>query len=117
MEDIYRRAAKRLAPDLLSGRADEIADLEAFAVGEDRWWWWSAEAFAGKTALTAWWVACRDDPQAAVVACFLRRTTTHNTGEHLLRSWAPQLGALAAYMERSCRTSQDWRRTSPVWLD
>ena len=91
----YRRTAARLAPGLLSGRADEVSALEAFAVGVDRWWWWSAEAFAGKTALTAWWVACRSDPQVMVVACFLRRAAGQNTGDHVIRAWAEQLGALA----------------------
>jgi hypothetical protein len=91
----YRRTAARLAPGLLSGRADEVSALEAFAVGVDRWWWWSASAFAGKTALTAWWVACRSDPQVAVVACFLRRAAGQNTGDHVIRAWAEQLGALA----------------------
>jgi tetratricopeptide (TPR) repeat protein len=93
--ETYRRTAARLAPVLLSGRADEITALEAFAAGQDRWWWWSASAFAGKTALTAWWVACRSEPQVAVVACFLRRTASQNTAEHVIRAWAEQLGALA----------------------
>jgi tetratricopeptide (TPR) repeat protein len=91
----YRRTAARLAPVLLSGRADEVTALEAFAVGSRRWWWLSASAFAGKTALTAWWVACRSDSEVAVVACFLRRAAGQNTGDHVVRAWAEQLGALA----------------------
>lgn len=93
--ETYRRAAGDIAPELLSGRADEIAALEEFAVGKGRWWWWSAEAFAGKTALTAWWVACRDNPDVAVVACFLRRAARRDTAEHVIQTWARQLGALA----------------------
>jgi hypothetical protein len=93
--ETYRRTAARLAPALLSGRADEITELEKFAAGEDRWWWWSASAFAGKTALTTWWVACRSDPQVAVVACFVRRAVSQNTADHVVGAWAEQLGALA----------------------
>jgi tetratricopeptide (TPR) repeat protein len=95
LEETYRRTAVRLAPALLSGRSDEVSALEAFAVGGGRWWWWSAVPFAGKTALTAWWVACRSDPQVAVVACFMRRSELQNTGDHVVRAWAEQLGALA----------------------
>jgi hypothetical protein len=97
--ETHRRVARQLAPRLLSGRAGEIGELETFVAGSFRWWWWSAEAFAGKTALTAWWVACRGDPETAVVACFLRRAAGQNTPEDVVRSWAPQLGALAGLNE------------------
>jgi hypothetical protein len=94
LEHTYRQVAADLAPAVLSGRAEETAAMDEFAAGSTRWWWWSADAFAGKTALTAWWVAYRDDPDAAVVACFLSRTARHDTADYLVRSWAKQLGAV-----------------------
>ena len=49
-----RRAAEALAPPVLLGRSAELAALEAFTSSGARWRWMQGEAFAGKTALLAW---------------------------------------------------------------
>jgi hypothetical protein len=115
LDDTYRQIALDLAPTVLADRADELAFLDDFATDTGRqWWWWEAEAFAGKTALIAWWVGHRpttDRPQhisaeegipiradregVVVVSCFLRRTRRHDMADHVLQDWADQLRVLA----------------------
>ncbi|MFF0433162.1 hypothetical protein ACFYU9_13170 [Streptomyces sp. NPDC004327] len=56
----YREQVRRLAPDELVGRERELAELEAFcrpgagAGSGPAYVWWRADAWAGKTALLAW---------------------------------------------------------------
>ncbi|MFI5694659.1 trypsin-like serine protease [Kribbella sp. NPDC051586] len=98
--DMYSRVAAGLAPALLTGRAEELDRLDEFAAGSDRWWWYSADAFAGKSALTAWWASNNRQPaKTAVVAHFLRRATNLNTADHAVRSLALQLGAIAGWSD------------------
>ena len=52
-----RRAAEALAPRVLIGRGAELAVLEEFTTSDMRWRWIQGEAFAGKTALMAWFAA------------------------------------------------------------
>ena len=106
----YRLIAEDRAPAVLTERGLELADLEGFAgTSTDRWWWWEGGAFAGKTALTSWWVAYRTNIDSGdrvpgsgggpsgvgVVACFLSRARQQDTAEVLLRSWIRQLAAIA----------------------
>ncbi|WP_329000258.1 trypsin-like peptidase domain-containing protein [Kribbella sp. NBC_00709] len=96
----YLGVAAELAPALLTDRTDELACLDDFAAGTDRWWWYSADAFAGKSALTAWWVSNNRHPaRAAVVACFLRRASNLDTADYAVRSLALQLGAIAQWSD------------------
>lgn len=90
-----RRAARRLAPERLSDRMTELARLDAFALGEARWCWIQASAFAGKSALLAWWTAHYQLDLVDVVACFLRRTTGANTAEDAIGTLSEQLAGLA----------------------
>lgn len=90
-----RRAARQWAPERLSDRVAELAQLDAFALGESRWCWIQAPAFAGKTALVAWWTAHHQLDQVDVVACFLRRTTGANTDEDAIGILSEQLAGLA----------------------
>lgn len=69
-----QRVAARLAPRVLVARDDELAGLAAFAGSGDRWRWVQGDAFAGKTALLAWF-ALHPPPDLDVAACFLARTT------------------------------------------
>ncbi|MGH3843251.1 MAG: hypothetical protein ACRDS0_17665 [Pseudonocardiaceae bacterium] len=54
----YVQQVQRMAPPELMGRSEELAELEAFctADGGCRWVWWQAPAWAGKSALMAWFV-------------------------------------------------------------
>ena len=93
--DTYRRVARRLAPALLVGRADELAALEESATGAVRWRWYTADAFAGKTALLSWWVATHANADTALAACFLRRAVGLNTLRDVVSALAPQLAGIA----------------------
>ncbi|MFJ5141125.1 hypothetical protein [Streptomyces sp. NPDC088707] len=50
----YREQVRRIAPPELIGREDELAELAAFCRTGDGYRWWRADAWAGKTALMAW---------------------------------------------------------------
>ncbi|MEV5966132.1 trypsin-like serine protease [Kribbella sp. NPDC051952] len=92
----YLGVAADLAPELLTGRAGDLACLDEYAAGSDRWWWYEADAFAGKTALTAWWVSnYRHPAQAALASCFLRSVSNLNTADYVMRSLSLQLAAIA----------------------
>lgn len=90
-----RVIAVQLAPEVLEGRSDDLQMLDEIAQSGRRWWWLEAPRSAGKTALIAWWVANRPQPDVEVVACFLRRTTRHNTADALLHTLGTQLAVIA----------------------
>jgi hypothetical protein len=96
-----QRAAANIAPPVLVAREEELARLAGFAVSADRWLWLQGAAFAGKTALLAWF-AIRPPPEAEVAACFLRRTTDADTAEYALDVLNSQL---ASYAERSYQSA------------
>ncbi|MEV7373481.1 hypothetical protein AB0O51_21735 [Streptomyces sp. NPDC090301] len=50
----YREQVRRIAPPELVGREAELAELAAFCRTGDGYRWWRADAWAGKTALMAW---------------------------------------------------------------
>ena len=86
-----RDAAANLAPERLEDRERALADLDAFA-DTGRWRWVQGDAFAGKTALLAWF-ALR--ARCSVASCFLRRTTGDNKASYALDTLAEQLAALS----------------------
>ncbi|MEV4941145.1 hypothetical protein [Streptomyces zaomyceticus] len=59
----YREQVRRIAPPELVGREEELAELAAFCRTGDGYRWWRADAWAGKTALMAWFVL---DPPTGV---------------------------------------------------
>jgi tetratricopeptide (TPR) repeat protein len=89
-----RRAVEALAPPVLIGRGAELAELAAFTASETRWRWIQGEAFAGKTALLAWFAQHPPD-RLDVVTCFLRRTSGDNTADYALDVLTRQLALLA----------------------
>lgn len=88
-------AARRLLPadGVLIAREDELTDLARFATGDQQWRWLRAEAFAGKTALLAYF-ALHPPEGVDVVACFLRSTTGENTAAHALKVLDEQIAGL-----------------------
>jgi lipopolysaccharide biosynthesis regulator YciM len=89
-----RLAAEALAPRVMIGRSGDLAALEAFSGSDERWRWIQADAFAGKTALLAWFTL--HPPELVdVVACFLRRAGGDNTVGNALRVLNRQLALLA----------------------
>jgi hypothetical protein len=93
-EERTRQAVEALAPRVMIGRSDDLAALEAFTGSDRRWWWIQADAFAGKTALLAWFTL-HPPERVDVVACFLRRAGGANTANNALRVLNRQLVLLA----------------------
>jgi tetratricopeptide (TPR) repeat protein len=89
-----RRAVEALAPVVLIGRSAELVTLNEFVASGIRWRWVQGDAFAGKTALLAWF-ALHPPDRVAVVACFLRRTTGENSADYALDVLTRQLALLA----------------------
>ena len=58
---------------MLIGRQDELAALSDFAVSDLPWRWIQGDAFAGKSALLAWFTL-HPPNHVAMAACFLWRT-------------------------------------------
>ena len=55
----YLAQVRDIAPDLLIGRDDELADWAEFCAGADPYAWWQAGPWAGKSALASWFVLIR----------------------------------------------------------
>ena len=89
-----RRAVEELAPRVLIGRGAELAALEAFTGSGVQWRWIQGDAFAGKTALLAWF-ALHPPERVDVVTCFLRRTSDEYTADYALDVLTRQLVMLA----------------------
>ena len=52
----YLAQVRDIAPAELRGREQELAELVRFCAGDEPYLWWRAEAWAGKSALAAWFV-------------------------------------------------------------
>jgi len=89
-----QRTVANIAPPVLVAREEELARLAHFAVSGDRWLWLQGGAFAGKTALLAWF-ALHPPPEVVVVTCFLRRTTDDDKAEYALEVLNTQLADCA----------------------
>ena len=76
-----RQAAEAFSPRVLIGRGAELAALEEFTASDMRWRWIQGDAFAGKTALLAWF-ALHPPERVDVAACFLRRASGDDTAEY-----------------------------------
>ncbi|WP_236246873.1 hypothetical protein [Streptomyces sp. CC210A] len=53
---VYLQQVRQIAPDVLTGRETELAELTAFCAGPSSYAWWKAPAWAGKSALMSWFV-------------------------------------------------------------
>lgn len=80
-----QRRAEELLPQVLVAREQDLADLAAFAGSQQRWRWIQGAAFAGKTALLAWF-ALHPPAEVDAVACFLRRTESRADASYALAS-------------------------------
>ena len=84
---------RELAPTMLLGREQELAALAAFAVGTEGYLWQTADPWAGKTALAAYFVlAC--PPEVDLVAFFLSRRTGDANRSRFLQTINDQLAFL-----------------------
>lgn len=91
-----QQAAAAAAPSVLVAREDWVGTLRSFVTGNERWMWLQGDAFAGKTALLAWF-ALHPGPGVDVAACFLRRTTGDAHAAYALDVLCRQLAAHAGW--------------------
>ncbi|MEV6249057.1 hypothetical protein AB0M38_23055 [Streptomyces sp. NPDC051742] len=76
----YREQVRRIAPEELVGREEELAELAAFCRADSgpAYIWWRADAWAGKTALLSWF-ARNPPPGVRIVPFFITaRLGAHN---------------------------------------
>jgi hypothetical protein len=86
--------AAQLSPPVLVAREDQIGRLNSFVHGPERWLWLQGDAFAGKTALLAWFVL-HQPADVDIAACFLRRTTDSANARYALDVLCRQLAVHA----------------------
>ncbi|MFF6786931.1 trypsin-like peptidase domain-containing protein [Streptomyces sp. NPDC012510] len=79
---------------LLLNRERELADIAAFAVGDQSYRWMVGSAWAGKTSLAAEVVLGAMPPEVRVVAYFLSRREADADSNHFLAAVVPQLAYL-----------------------
>jgi tetratricopeptide (TPR) repeat protein len=79
----YREQISRIAPGELLGREAELAELAAFCTADSgpSHAWWRGDAWAGKSALSAWF-ALHPPPGVRVVAFFV--TARHGEHNHVV---------------------------------
>ncbi|MFD5105033.1 hypothetical protein [Streptomyces cinereoruber] len=68
----YLAQVRRIAPEQLLGRDEELAEMERFSTGPDaeQYLWWRAQAWAGKSALLSTFVL-KPPPGARVISFFI----------------------------------------------
>ena len=91
----YQMQIADIAPPVLRGRDAELAQLAAFCAGDRAYGWWQAEAWAGKTALTAWF-ALHPPPDTDIAVFFIAAGLPGQCdSDAFLEAMAEQLTALA----------------------
>ena len=91
----YTAQVGDIAPEVLQGREEELAELVEFCAGEDRYGWWQAGPWAGKSALAAWFVL--HPPAGTVAASFFvtGRLAGQADSEAFTEAMIEQLAAIA----------------------
>lgn len=90
----YQAQVHELAPPALLDRADELAELTGFCLGDDRYAWWQAAPWAGKTALMSRFVA-DSPPGLDVVSFFVTGRLLHQSDcDAFVDAMCDQLAAL-----------------------
>lgn len=93
----YRRQVERISPGVLEGRDAELAELADFCTrdGEPCWAWWQAPAWAGKSALIAWFVLHPPGGVRVVSFFITARFAGHNNRAAFVDVVSEQLAEIA----------------------
>lgn len=103
------QALQDVLPDEFVGRDRELDELAAFAAASDggpAYGWWQADAWAGKTALLAWFATRRLPAGIDAVHHFIARRLGTNHREDFLLAVGEQLASVAG---RKLRASERGR--------
>ena len=91
----YRLQVADIAPEVLRGRDAELGQLASYCRGTESYAWWQGEAWAGKTALLAWF-ALNPPTGVQVVSFFVDAGLAgQSDSEAFLEALAEQLTVLA----------------------
>ncbi|WP_187415169.1 hypothetical protein [Nonomuraea sp. PA05] len=76
----YRQQVRRIAPEILLGRDEELAVLAEFCQADSGhpYLWWQAPAWAGKSALTSWFVLNAPETIRVISFFITARFAGHN---------------------------------------
>ncbi len=121
----YRQQVLRIAPPELAGRQAELDELAAFCTAPDRapYVWWRASAWAGKTALMAWF-ALHPPQSVSIVPFFItarfagqgdRAAFIEVVGEELAAVLGQPTPANLTEATREGHRSPCWRRW-PIYV-
>ncbi len=90
----YHHQVLDIAPVVLRGRDSDLERLAAVATGDEPYSWWEAPPWAGKTALTSWFVL-NPPPDVDVVSFFVAAGLAgQSDSDAFLEAVAEQLTAL-----------------------
>ena len=91
----YHAQVRDIAPWELRGREEELAELVRFCAGDEPYQWWLADAWAGKSALAAWFVL--HPPAGVRVASFFvtRRLAGQADSDAFTEEMVEQLAVIA----------------------
>ena len=91
----YQAQVRDIAPWELRGREAELAELVRFCAGDAPYQWWLADAWAGKSALAAWFVL--HPPAGVRVASFFvtRRLAGQADSDAFTEEMVEQLAVIA----------------------
>ena len=106
----YLAQVRDLAPVELRGREQELAELVQFCAGDEPYLWWRADAWAGKSALAAWFVV---HPPAGVrvVSFFVtRRLAGQADSVAFTEAMVEQLAAVADESASTTPSGRDRER-------
>jgi hypothetical protein len=95
LEAGYLAQVRDIAPRRLLGRDEELGELVRFCAGDEPYRWLRADAWAGKSALAAWFVL-HPPAGVSVVSFFVtRRLAGHADSDAFTEAMVEQLAAVA----------------------
>jgi tetratricopeptide (TPR) repeat protein len=113
----YLVQVRDIAPEQLVGRKQEFAELVQFCAGNERYQWWQAEPWAGKSALTAWFVL--HPPAGVTIVSFFvtGRLAGQADSDAFTEAMVEQLAALVGEGAPRPSTAGGWDRERRRLLD
>ncbi|NEA70385.1 hypothetical protein [Streptomyces sp. SID13588] len=112
----YLHQVRTIAPEVLLGREEELAELADFCTRPDAgdYLWWRAKAWAGKSALLSWFVL-NPPPRTRIVSFFITaRLAAQDDREAFLAVVIEQLATLlgepvSPYLTAATRAAHMWQ--------
>jgi hypothetical protein len=106
----YAAQVRDIAPEVLLGRDQELAELVRFCAGDEPYQWWQAQPWAGKSALMAWFVL--HPPEGVRIASFFvtRRLAGQSDSAAFNEAMVEQLAAIVGDAMSPAPNLAGWER-------